>query len=72
VGVGFGDFDNDGWPDILIANGNFSASLGALPGEARYAEPLQFFRNLGNRTFEDTSESAGLNDLRLQSRREPH
>jgi len=68
-GVGFGDFDNDGWPDILIANGNFSASLDALPGEARYGEPLQFFHNLGNRTFEDTSGSAGLNDLRLQSRR---
>jgi len=68
-GTGFGDFDNDGWPDILIANGNFSSSMDALPGEARYAEPLQLFRNLGNRTFEDISDSAGLNDLRLQSRR---
>jgi len=68
-GVGFGDFDNDGWPDLLIANGNFSSSMDALPGEARYAEPLQFFRNLGNRTFEDTSDSAGLNDLRPHSRR---
>jgi hypothetical protein len=68
-GVGFGDFDNDGWPDILIANGNFSSSMDALPSEARYAQPLQFFRNLGNRTFEDTSDRAGLNDLRLQSRR---
>jgi hypothetical protein len=67
-GVGFGDFDNDGWPDILIASGNFSSSMDALPGEARYAEPLQFFRNLGNRTFEDPSDSAGLNDLHLQSR----
>jgi enediyne biosynthesis protein E4 len=41
--------------------------MDALSGEARYAEPLQFFRNLGNRTFEDSSNSAGLNDLRLQS-----
>ncbi len=68
-GVGFGDFDNDGWPDILIANGNFSSSMDALSGEARYAEPLQFFRNLGNRTFEEISDSTGLNDLPLQSRR---
>ena len=68
-GVGFGDFDNDGWPDLLITNGNFSSSMDALPGEARYAEPLQFFRNLGNRTFEDISDSAGLNDLRPHSRR---
>jgi hypothetical protein len=68
-GTGFGDFDNDGWPDILIANGNFSSSMDALPNEPRFAEPLQFFRNLGNRTFEDISDAAGLNDLRLQSRR---
>ncbi len=68
-GTGFGDFDNDGWPDILIANGNFSSSMDALPNEARFAEPLQLFRNLGNRMFDDISDSAGLNDLRLQSRR---
>ncbi len=68
-GTGFGDFDNDGWPDILIANGNFSSSMDALPNEARFAEPLQLFRNFGNRMFDDISDSAGLNDLRLQSRR---
>ena len=68
-GTGFGDFDNDGWPDILIANGNFSSSMDALPNEVRFAEPLQLFRNLGNRMFDDISDSAGLNDLRLQSRR---
>jgi hypothetical protein len=68
-GTGFGDFDNDGWPDILIANGNFSSSLDAVPGEPRFAEPLQLFRSLGNRTFEDISDSAGLNDLHMQSRR---
>jgi len=68
-GTGFGDFDNDGWPDILIANGNFSSLMDAIPGEARFAEPLQLFRNLGNRTFEDISDTAGLNDLPPQSRR---
>jgi hypothetical protein len=68
-GTGFGDFDNDGWPDILIANGNFSSLMDKLPSEVRYAEPIQLFRNLGNRTFEDISDTSGLNDLRLQSRR---
>jgi len=34
-GVGFGDFDNDGWPDILIANGNFSSLLDAKPRSDR-------------------------------------
>jgi hypothetical protein len=68
-GTGFGDFDNDGWPDLVIANGNFSSVMDTLPNEVRYAEPIQLFRNLGNRTFEDISAASGLNDLRLQSRR---
>ena len=68
-GVGFGDFDNDGWPDILIANGDFSSLIDALPNEVKYREPMQLFRNLGNGTFEETADRAGLNDGPLQSRR---
>ncbi|MGH9352965.1 MAG: CRTAC1 family protein [Terriglobia bacterium] len=68
-GVGFGDFDNDGWPDILIANGNFSSLMDALPGEVRYRERLLLFRNLRNGTFEEMADRAGLNDGLLQSRR---
>jgi enediyne biosynthesis protein E4 len=68
-GVGFGDFDNDGWPDILIAAGNFSSLIDELPNEVKYREPLQLFRNLGNRTFEEIANAAGLNDGPLQSRR---
>jgi hypothetical protein len=68
-GTGFGDFDNDGWPDILIANGNFSSLIDKLPHEPKYREPLQLFRNLGNRIFEEIADSAGLNDGPLQSRR---
>ena len=68
-GTGFGDFDNDGWPDILIANGNFTSMMDTVPGEAPYAEPIQLFRNLGNLTFEDVANSAGLNDGPLHSRR---
>jgi hypothetical protein len=68
-GVGFGDFDNDGWPDILIANGNFSSLLDAVENEVKYREPLQLFRNLGNGTFEEIGDRAGLNDGPLRSRR---
>ncbi|MGB7844433.1 MAG: CRTAC1 family protein [Candidatus Acidiferrum sp.] len=68
-GTGFGDFDNDGWPDILVANGNFSSSMDTLPNEVRYAEPIQLFRNLGDRTFEEIADSAGLNSGPLLSRR---
>jgi enediyne biosynthesis protein E4 len=68
-GVGFGDFDNDGWPDIVIANGNFTSLMDTISGEARFAEPLQLFRNLGDRTFEEVADAAGLNDGPLLSRR---
>lgn len=68
-GVGFGDFDNDGWPDFVIANGNFSSLMDTLQGEAPYAEPLQLFRNLGDRTFEEMGDLAGLNQGPLRSRR---
>ena len=68
-GVGFGDFDNDGWPDLLIANGNFSSSMDQLQGHAKFREPLQLFRNLEGRHFEDVADQAGLNAGPLQSRR---
>ena len=68
-GTGFGDFDNDGWPDIIIANGNFTSLMDTISGEARFAEPMQLFRNLGDRTFEEIADSAGLNDGPLLSRR---
>jgi hypothetical protein len=68
-GTGFGDFDNDGWLDIVVANGNFSSLMDSLPNEVRYAEPMQLFRNLGNKTFEEIAGSAGLNRGKLESRR---
>jgi hypothetical protein len=68
-GTGFGDFDNDGWLDIVVANGNFSSLMDNLPNEVRYAEPMQLFRNLGNKTFEEVADSAGLNRGKLESRR---
>jgi len=68
-GVGFGDFDNDGWPDLLIANGNFSSLMDALENEVKYREPMQLFRNLGNGTFDEIADRAELNDGPLQSRR---
>jgi hypothetical protein len=68
-GSGFADFDNDGWPDILVANGNFSLLTDSLPHEPRYREPLQVFRHNGDGTYTDLSDQSGLNDGPLQSRR---
>lgn len=68
-GVAFADFDNDGWPDILIANGNFSSLMDKLETEVRYREPLQLFRNIEGSKFVDVANSAGVNDGPLESRR---
>ena len=68
-GTGFGDFDNDGWPDILVANGNFSSLTEVLDTEPKFREPLQLFRNRSGKSFEDVADEAGLNAGQLQSRR---
>ncbi len=68
-GTGFADFDNDGWPDVFIANGNVTPALETLPNENPYREPVQLFHNRGNGTFEEIASAAGLNDGALQSRR---
>jgi hypothetical protein len=68
-GVGFGDFDNDGWPDLVVANGNFSSLMDKLENEIKFREPIQFFRNLQGQAFQEIADSAGLNAGSLQSRR---
>ena len=62
-GVGFLDFDNDGWPDILIANGHVYPEVGETDSEAGYRERKVLYRNLGNRKFADVSMDAGFGIL---------
>ena len=58
-GCGFFDFDNDGWPDILICDGHVYPEVEQLRTEAGYAQRKLLYRNLRNSTFEDVSEIAG-------------
>jgi hypothetical protein len=68
-GTAFFDFDNDGWPDIFIANGHVYPQMDLVHGGAPYKEPVLLFRNNGNRTFEDVTQASGLDKLPLASRR---
>jgi len=58
-GVGFIDFDNDGWPDIFICNGHVYPEVGETSVESGYRERKELYRNLGNGKFADVSMDAG-------------
>jgi enediyne biosynthesis protein E4 len=68
-GTGFVDFDNDGWLDVLIANGHVYPQVDTIKEGARYKEPLFLHLNKHDGTFEEVSAPAGLADLPLASRR---
>jgi hypothetical protein len=58
-GVGFGDFDNDGWSDILVCNGHVYPEVGESAEESGYRERKVLYRNLANGKFADVSTAAG-------------
>jgi enediyne biosynthesis protein E4 len=58
-GCGFLDFDNDGWPDILICNGHVYPEVEQLKTEAGYAQRKLLYKNLRNGRFADVSFQAG-------------
>lgn len=57
-GTSFLDFDNNGWLDLVVANGHID-DFSWANAEERYAMPPQFFRNEGNGTFQDVSLWSG-------------
>ncbi len=68
-GTAFFDVDNDGWLDIIVANGHVYPQMDLIEGGAPYREPLLLFRNKHDRTFEDVTALAGLDKLPPASRR---
>jgi hypothetical protein len=57
-GVRFLDYDNDGWKDLLIAQGHDLDTIELTVPNLRYREPMLLARNTG-RGFEDVSSEAG-------------
>ena len=58
-GVMFADVDNDGYPDLLIANGHVYPDVDSSHLGSHFKEPRFFYYNLGNGHFRDLSRSSG-------------
>lgn len=58
-GVFFFDYDLDGYPDILAANGHIEPDINRIQPKVRYKEAPLLFHNLGNGHFQDVSASVG-------------
>ena len=58
-GTMFFDFDNDGWPDLLLVNGHVYPEVDKYHLGSDYQEPRLLYHNNGNGTFTDISASAG-------------
>ena len=58
-GVEFFDFDNSGWPGILIANGHVYPEVDGRDNSTSYRQPKVAYYNLRNGRFEDITQQAG-------------
>ena len=58
-GAMFFDFDNDGWPDLLLVNGHVYPEVDSQHLGSSFQEPRLLYHNNGNGTFTDVSSSAG-------------
>jgi hypothetical protein len=63
VTLGFGcfffDYDNDGWPDIFVADGHIEDQIERVQKRVSYAEPAHLFRNLGGGRFREVTAQMG-------------
>ncbi|HKR32052.1 MAG TPA: CRTAC1 family protein, partial [Terriglobales bacterium] len=58
-GTMFLDFDNDGWPDLLLVNGHVYPEVDKFKLGSEYQEPRILYHNSGKGTFDDVSDRAG-------------
>jgi len=58
-GAFFFDYDLDGYPDILAANGHTEEQIERIQPKVKYKQQPLLFHNLGGRKFENVSGSVG-------------
>jgi hypothetical protein len=67
-GTAWFDYDNDGWLELMVANGAVRVieELANAGDPYPFHETNQLFRNLGNNRFEDVTAAAGETFLRSE------
>lgn len=58
-GCAFADMDNDGWPDMLVANGHVDALVAQHDPEIEFEQHALFYRNLGRSEFREIGQQSG-------------
>jgi enediyne biosynthesis protein E4 len=58
-GDAFVDFDNDGWPDVLMVSGHVYPQVDSVPSGPKYREPMVLLQNQRNGRFRDISKDVG-------------
>jgi hypothetical protein len=58
-GAAFVDVDDDGWRDLVVANGHVYPEVEGKQLGDRYLQPTILYRNLGSGKFSDATEAAG-------------
>jgi len=58
-GIAFLDIDDDGWPDLVMANGHVYPEIDRSPLGETYRQKTLLYRNLGHGRFADITDSAG-------------
>jgi hypothetical protein len=59
-GLKFIDYDNDGWKDLLIAQGHDMDTVELQSPQLRYREPMLLLRNTGQRFVDVSAESGSV------------
>jgi hypothetical protein len=59
-GTMFFDFDNDGWPDLILVNGHVYPEVDKFHLGSDYNESRLLYHNNGDATFTDVTAEAGL------------
>jgi hypothetical protein len=58
-GTFFFDFDNDGWQDLLVANGHVQDKVEQFSEGVAYRQPPLLFRNDGTGNYQDVTAQGG-------------